>query len=122
MGQLIDQSTIDEFTQKGVTVLKGVFNDWVDVLRRGIDANMENPDPNARIYKGDEGNGRFFVDYCNWDRIPEYRDFIFNSPAAAVAADLMNSKTVQLFHEHVLVKEAQTGAPTPCTVRALLLC
>ena len=113
MGQLIDQSTIDEFNQKGVTVLKGVFNDWVDVLRRGIDANMENPDPNARIYKGDEGKGRFFVDYCNWDRIPEYRDFIFNSPAAAVAADLMNSKSVQLFHEHVLVKEAQTGVPTP---------
>ena len=36
MGQLIDQSTIDEFTQKGVTVLKGVFNDWVDVLRRAL--------------------------------------------------------------------------------------
>ena len=113
MGQLIDESTIDEFNQKGVTVLKGVFNDWVDVLRNGIDANMENPDPNARIYKGDEGKGRFFVDYCNWHRIPEYRDFIFNSPAAVVASELMNSKTVQLFHEHVLVKEAQTGVPTP---------
>tara|TARA_B100000575_G_C22954274_1_gene551739 strand:- start:27 stop:887 length:861 start_codon:yes stop_codon:yes gene_type:complete len=113
MDQIIDQSTVDEFKEKGVTVLKGVFDKWVDVLRRGIDANMENPDPNARIYKGEEGEGRFFVDYCNWDRIPEYRDFIFNSPAAAVAAKLMNSKKVQLFHEHVLVKEAQTGVPTP---------
>ena len=109
----IDQATINEFNEKGVTVLKGVFADWIEILQNGIQANMDDPDPNARIYKGEEGTGRFFVDYCNWDRIPEYKDFIFNSPAAAIAGKLMNSKSVQLFHEHVLVKEAQTGVPTP---------
>ena len=109
----IDQAIINEFNEKGVTVLKGVFTEWVDILQKGIQANMADPDPNARIYKGNEGSGRFFVDYCNWDRIPEYRDFIFNSPAASLAGKLMNSKSVQLFHEHVLVKEAQTGVPTP---------
>ena len=113
MGQLIDQLTINQFNEKGVTVLHGVFNEWVDVLRKGIDANIKDPDPNARIYKGDQGKGRFFVDYCNWDRISEYKNFIFNSPAACVAAELMQSQTVQLFHEHVLVKEAQTDVPTP---------
>lgn len=109
----IDQEIINEFNEKGVTVLKDVFTEWVDILQKGIQANMADPDPNARIYKGNEGSGRFFVDYCNWDRIPEYRDFIFNSPAASLAGKLMNSKSVQLFHEHVLVKEAQTGVPTP---------
>ena len=113
MTNLLDQKTIEEFQDKGVTVLRGVFSDWVQTLQDGIAANMRDPDPNARIYKGDEGSGRFFVDYCNWDRIPEYRDFIFNSPAAAVGAELMQSDTVQLFHEHVLVKEAATGVPTP---------
>lgn len=109
----LDDQTIDEFQEKGVTVLRGVFSDWVKVLRDGVDANMHDPDPTARIYKGEKGAGRFFVDYCNWARIPEYKNFIFNSPAAAIGAELMQSDAVQLFHEHVLVKEAETGVPTP---------
>lgn len=113
MGRYIDEKTKQEFRDTGVTVLRGVFSDWVKTLQDGVEANMRDPDPNARIYKGDKGGGRFFVDYCNWDRIPEYKDFIFNSPAAEIGAELMNSEKVQLFHEHVLVKEAQTGVPTP---------
>lgn len=109
----IDEATIQEFRDKGATVLRGAFKDWVQTLRDGVAANMEDPDPNARIYKGENGGGRFFVDYCNWARIPEYRDFIFNSPAAQIGAALMETPKVQLFHEHVLVKEAQTGVPTP---------
>ena len=45
--------------------------------------------------------------------IPEYKDFIFNPNAAVFGAALMDSQQVQLFHEHVLVKEAATGVPTP---------
>ena len=74
MSQLVDQQRINDFRQNGVTFLRGVFADWVDILRAGIDANMNDPDPNARIYKGDNGDGRFFVDYCNWDRIAEYKN------------------------------------------------
>lgn len=113
MGRHLTDETIAEFREMGVTVLRGVFSDWVETLRSGIDANMRDPDPNARIYKGENGGGRFFVDYCNWARFPDYRDFIHNSDAAAIGAELMDSETVQLFHEHVLVKEAAAGVPTP---------
>ena len=86
MADLLSDEQITEFREKGVTVLRDVFTDWVEVLRAGVDANMLDPDPNARIYKGENGGGRFFVDYCNWARIPEYGDFIFNSNAAALAS------------------------------------
>lgn len=109
----LTQQTIRQFNDDGVTVLRGVFADWVETLRAGVAANIDDPDPNARIYRGENGGGRFFVDYCNWARIPEYKDFIFNSPAADIGAELMDSRAVQLFHEHVLVKEAATGVPTP---------
>jgi ectoine hydroxylase-related dioxygenase (phytanoyl-CoA dioxygenase family) len=109
----LDDQTIDEFQEKGATVLRGLFSDWVQTLRDGVAANMRDPDPNARIYKGDKGAGRFIVDYCNWARIPEYEEFIFKSPAAAIGAELMQSDAVQLFHEHVLVKEAETNVATP---------
>lgn len=113
MPEQLNPQTIQQFRDNGATVLRGVFSDWVDTLRAGIAANMDDPDPTARIYRGDNGGGRFFVDYCNWNRIPQYREFIFNSPAAAIGAELMDSEMVQLFHEHVLVKEAATGVPTP---------
>ena len=113
MARLLTTEQITEFNEKGVTVLRHVFADWIEVLRNGVDANMADPDPNARIYQGKDGGGRFFVDYCNWGRIPEYREFIFHSDAAALGAELMDSQQVQLFHEHVLVKEAATGVPTP---------
>lgn len=113
MGSIVQEHEKQEFRDKGVTILRGVFLDWVKILQEGVAENMRDPDPNARIYKGDKGGGRFFVDYCNWARIPEYKDFIFNSPAAQIGAELMDSEQVQLFHEHVLVKEAQAGVPTP---------
>ncbi|MFK7942671.1 MAG: phytanoyl-CoA dioxygenase family protein [Paracoccaceae bacterium] len=113
MARHIDDQTLQQFQQDGAAVLRGVFSDWVEVLREGIAANMAEPAPNARIYTGENGGGRFFVDYCNWQRIPQYEDFIFNSRAAEVGAELMDSQAVQLFHEHVLVKEAAAGVPTP---------
>lgn len=113
MGRQIEVATKQDFRENGVTILRGVFSDWVKTLQDGVETNMRDPDPSARIYKGKKGGGRFFVDYCNWARIPEYSDFIFNSPAAQIGAELMNSEKVQLFHEHVLVKEAAAGVPTP---------
>ena len=94
MASTVSSEQISEFQEKGVTVLRGVFSNWVDLLRKGVDANMADPDPNARIYTGKDGGGRFFVDYCNWTRIREYKEFIFNSDAAAVGAELMESKQV----------------------------
>jgi len=113
MAHKLDQQTVAQFQTAGVTVLRGAFSSWVDILRQGIAANMQAPNPTARVYQDDHGGGQFFVDYCSWQRIPQYQDFIFNSAAAEIAAQLMQSSMVQLFHEHVLVKEAATGIATP---------
>ena len=72
--------------EKGAAVFRGVFTDWVAVLRAGVDANIAEPDPNVRIYTGENGNARFFVDYCDWVRTPEYKDFIFHFDAATPGA------------------------------------
>ena len=57
--------------------------------------------------------GRFFDDYCNWTRIPAFEKLVRESPAAALVARAMQSKTAQFFHDHVLVKEPGTPKPTP---------
>ncbi len=109
----VDPNIIDTFRTRGVAVLRGVFTEWVETLQAGVAQNFRAPSASGHLYQGENGAGRFLSDYCNWQRIPQYRDFIFNSPAAAVGAQLMGSDVVRLFHEHVLVKEASTDVPTP---------
>ena len=38
------------------------------------------------------GDGFYFNDYCNWQRIPQFKDYVFNSPAAQIAKKLMKSE------------------------------
>ena len=109
---MLDQDTVQQFQTQGAVCLRGHFGDWVEVLRAGIERNQAEPSGDARIYETKSG-GTFFGDYCNWRRVDEYRDFIENSQAARIAQLLMGSRSVQLFHEHVLVKGPAADMPTP---------
>ena len=110
---LLAQQDIDTFRRDGVVLVRGLFADHVETLRRGIAANMADPGPYASNNERAGETGRFFDDYCNWERFPEFARVVRNSPAAAVAAALMRSKSVQMFHDHVLVKEPGTSMATP---------
>ncbi|SFT34783.1 phytanoyl-CoA dioxygenase family protein [Sedimentitalea nanhaiensis] len=110
---LVTQDQIDSYRRDGVVMIGGLFADHVDALRAGVAANMEHPGPYASENRKEGQSGRFFDDYCNWTRIPEFAQVIHDSPAAEVAADLMGSQTVQMFHDHVLVKEPGTSMATP---------
>lgn len=110
---LLTQEQIDSYQRDGVVLIKGLFKDHVEALRAGVARNMAEPGEYAAENLKDGEGGRFFDDYCNWPRIPEFEEVIRNSPAAEVAADLMKSDRVQVFHDHVLVKEPGTSKPTP---------
>jgi ectoine hydroxylase-related dioxygenase (phytanoyl-CoA dioxygenase family) len=101
------------YRRDGAVVVPGLFRDWVDVIAAGIERNMREPGPFASENLKPGDRGRFFDDYCNWERIPEFADVIRTSPAARAAAELMGSKTARIFHDHVLVKEPGTSKATP---------
>jgi ectoine hydroxylase-related dioxygenase (phytanoyl-CoA dioxygenase family) len=113
MPTLIDDETITAYQRDGAVLIKGLWADHVDTLRAGIARNMANPSPGvmATLKPGEPGS--FFDDYCNWQRIPEFGQVIRDSDVAEVAAKIMGSHRVQLFHDHVLVKEPGTAKPTP---------
>ncbi len=110
---LLSPADIDTFQRDGVVLVKGLFADHVETLRRGVAANMAAPGPYASNNDKAGETGRFFDDYCNWTRIPEFVEVVQTSPVAEVAADLMRSRGVQMFHDHVLVKEPGTSMATP---------
>ena len=110
----VDRNVVDAFQNNGVTSLRGFFSEfWIEELRAGVDLNMTTPGPYKRNYTKEGEPGFFFGDYCNWQRIPHYKSFLFELPAAYLAAQLMGSSKVNLFHEHVLVKEPSTEDRTP---------
>ena len=109
----VSSSDIEDYRRDGVVVVRGLFADHLEQLRAGVARNMEEPGPYAAENLHAHEAGRFFDDYCNWQRIPEFREVIEASDVAEVAAALMQSERVQLFHDHVLVKEPGTSKPTP---------
>lgn len=113
MHPFITQEQIDTFQTDGVVLIKGLFDNFIDSIRVGIEQNLSEPGVHAAENLVGGEHGRFFDDYCNWTRIPAFEQVIRESPAAAVAAALMKSQRVQIFHDHVLVKEPGTSKPTP---------
>ena len=104
----------DEFGRDGAVCIRGAFSaDEIALVERGIERNLAEPSERALVASRPDDPGRFFEDFCNWDRIPEFEEFIRASPAAAIAGELMGSTQVRLFHDHLLVKEPGTKQKTP---------
>lgn len=111
---LVPAEAIRQFERDGAVCLRGVFaTDWLDTLAAGLDRNFADPGPDHSVYTREGEPGGFYDDYCNWQRIPEYRDFILNSPAGEIAGRIMRSSRARIYHEHVLVKEPGTARVTP---------
>ncbi len=109
-----DPAAVESFRTQGAVALRDVIGpDWIETLRAGMERNRAEPGPYQRGYTPDDASGGFWGDYCNWRRIPEYRDFVERGPTAELAAALMGSRTARFFHEHVLVKEPGTREATP---------
>lgn len=109
----VSEADIQAFQQDGAVCIRGLFADWVDTIAAGIERNLENPSSHAAESESNYSAGSFFDDYCNWERIPEFENVIRNSGAAEAAAAIVRSSKVQLFHDHVLVKEPGTSKATP---------
>ena len=110
----LDYKKINLYKDEGVVVLYNVINNhWLKKLQTGIQKNFTDPGKYKCIYEKTNNKELFYDDYCNWKRILEYKDFLFNSGIANMASQLMNSKKVNLFHEHVLIKESGSKKKTP---------
>ena len=104
---------IDAYARDGAVLVRGAFADYVETIAAGIARNMAEPGPYAAENLKPGESGRFFDDYCNWQRIPEFQALIEDGRAAALAAAVMRSNSAQFFHDHVLVKEPGTAKATP---------
>jgi len=108
----LSDTEINFYQNKGAILIKNIFSPWIDLLRTGFEKVLKEPGPHARE-NVNNGEGRFFEDYCNWQRITEFKKFAEKSPAAQIVAEATGSKSIQLFHEHIFVKDPGTVKETP---------
>jgi len=109
---VIDDKQIADWRKHGVVVLRDVMSeDWLELLRGGVDSAMAAPSRVSKDYVED-GEGRFFTDHFMHRRFEPFRRFLFDSTAAAIAAQLMGAQKINLIDEHLLVKEPGTQVPT----------
>jgi len=101
-----------DFARDGAVCVRGLVD--ADLLQRvmdAVEANRAAPSELAQVASHSDDPGRFLEDFCNWQRFPAYLELA--RATAPTAQALMRSKTVRLYHDHLLVKEAGTRQPTP---------
>lgn len=98
--------------EDGALRLRGIVSPyWLGVLAEGVEAAMAAPSPIAKDY-GADGPGRFFTDHGMFLRFDQFCRFVHESPLARLAAELMGATRINLYDEHLLVKEPSTETPT----------
>ena len=80
-----DTVASERFQEDGATLLRGVFDEWVEPLRAGLERNLRAPQDFAFSCESAPAGapGRFFDSYRNWLLIPEYLDHVTHSCAAS---------------------------------------
>lgn len=108
----LTQSEIETYREDGVICLRGVIDArWRDVIAEAIERDIREPGPHHHGYESESGS--FHATSRKWELDGGIRDYVFNSPLPALAADLMGSRKVNLLYDQMFVKEPGTEAPTP---------
>ncbi|HEX2074484.1 MAG TPA: phytanoyl-CoA dioxygenase family protein [Geodermatophilus sp.] len=102
------------FAQDGVVCVRGVLDpDEVARAERAIEEVLRRPSALAQVASGADDPGRFTEDFCRWTDVPEIGELARSSRVPEIAAALLATPRVRLYHDHVLVKEGGTAQRTP---------
>lgn len=111
---VVTPDLVAAFQRDGAVCLRGILDAAeVAALARGIDANLAAPGPRAIVASRSDDPGFFIEDFCNWQTNADYRATALATALPEAAALLMQSRSVRLYHDHMLTKQAGTRAPTP---------
>ena len=110
----ISADEIETYDRDGVILLPNMFDaDWIELLDQGLEVNRQNPTRRSRIWDRDEAGRTMFYDSQAWQGVEQYRQFIFESPCAEIAAHLMQSSKINFYFDAVFVRSPGTQFSTP---------
>ncbi len=105
----IANQEIEAFERDGVICLRGVFDDaWLVRMRMATERALLNPGP---LSDDLNNGGRFLNDNFMWTRDEDFWAFVFQSPAAELALQVLRSQKINFLADHLLVKEPLANSP-----------
>ena len=110
----VPQDNIDEFREKGHTLVTGVLSEEeIVVYRPVIVGAADRYNTEKRKLEDRDTYGKAFLQIMNlWQNDEDARRFVLAKRMAKIAADLMGVENVRLYHDQALFKEPG-GGPTP---------
>ena len=90
---IVTAQELETFQKQGVVCLRSVFGEWIEKLAVGIAKNQRSPSKlSERITTARSAQSFYFNDYLSWRQIPEFREFVYKSPAGEIAGKLMEAE------------------------------
>ena len=110
-----NNEALDAYKRDGVVCLRRAFEqDWLNVIEQGIQQAISGASTDVDIVNKPGDKGSFSISSQAWQQVEAFRHFIFDSHLADLAWPLLESKTLNLFYDFLLIKQANSNnAVTP---------
>ena len=110
----ITQDEISRYERDGAICLRGLFEPvWVERISLALERLLNTDRGKRGDLTAPNSPGRFNNATFMWRFDPDFRAFVFDSPAAEIARQLMRSRTSRFLYDHLFVKEPRTRETTP---------
>ena len=114
MKKLLTTKEIENYKTDGAVFLRNKFDlSWIEKLKIGIKKDIKSPSPRFKSHTIQKNIPAYLEDYWTWDRIPEFKDFVFNSPYAEIASELISAKKINLVMDNWFLRESGSKSSTP---------
>ena len=114
MSQILNTSEIKEFNKNGAILLKNKFDKrWIEKLKVGINKAKANPSPRFTNHTKDKNLPSYLEDFWTWNLNKEFTDFVYNSPTAKIASELLEAKKINLVMDNWFFREAGSKSKPP---------
>ena len=114
MSQILNANEIKEFNKNGAILLKNKFDKkWIEKLKVGINKAKANPSPRFTNHTKDKNLPSYLEDFWTWDLHEEFKDFVYNSPTAKIASELLGAKKINLVMDNWFFREAGSKSKPP---------
>ena len=103
---VLKNKDISVFERDGVVLLKNVINkNWRNILIDSIDTDIKEPGRFFHDYKTKKDIGKFHGSVRIWENNDGFKQYCLKSPLPYLAAQLLNSRKINLFYDQLFVKE-----------------
>ena len=114
MSQILNDNEIKKFNEDGAIFLKGKFEkNWIKKLKVGINKAKANPSPRFTNHTKDQNLPSYLEDFWTWNLHEEFTDFVYNSPTAKIASELLKAKRINLVMDNWFFREAGSKSKPP---------